>query len=564
MSYDSKIVLLFLVFFVSSAHAKETALSQPVHTFGLLVGSNLPGKNQTPLRFAHQDADRVRQVLSEIGDFDEENTTVLTDPDAETLRQTLDRTAALIAHYHARNEQTRFLFYYSGHARAHALSLGADEVPLEEVRQVLESLPATIKIVILDACQTGAFSRIKGADPAADFSHNSVETLNTTGMAVLASSTASELSQESDLLEGSFFTHHLVVGLRGAADRDQNGQVTLHEAYQYAYNQTLVATAGTAVGEQHVTLETELKGKGEMVLTKPANATARLLFPAELNAELLVNRADDQTILAEAHKAAGLEMGLAFPPDDYEVLVKEKEAVRRCPVTLADNQIVTLNVRHCVVLEKTSVAVKHTEPRDGMSRTSKDKFKWRPILELMAGGLVAYEDDAFLNRLETLEYRHKKSGARIQLYYEALVGVHFNRYLSLGAFYSALDHASKDEYIDYSGDASYGWRAHRFGIKVRGQYPFLQDHLIPFVQFGVGPTVAQGTHTFYQITNNEEGETHWGYALSGGVGLIGMLYRSLGLLFQLEYIYAPTISNLYDEYHNSGGLALVGGARITL
>ena len=63
---------------------------------------------------------------------------------------------------------------------------------------------------------------------------------------VLASSTASELSQESEALRASYFTHHLLSGLRGAADADRDGRVTLSEAYRYAYNRTLVATAATA------------------------------------------------------------------------------------------------------------------------------------------------------------------------------------------------------------------------------------------------------------------------------------------------------------------------------
>ncbi|MDJ0764516.1 MAG: hypothetical protein QNJ97_16180 [Myxococcota bacterium] len=52
-----------------------------------------------------------------------------------------------------------------------------------------------------------------------------------------------------------------MVGLRGAADNNQDGRVTLAEVYQYAYNNTLVDTSGTRVGKQHVTLENQLRGK---------------------------------------------------------------------------------------------------------------------------------------------------------------------------------------------------------------------------------------------------------------------------------------------------------------
>jgi hypothetical protein len=64
--------------------------------------------------------------------------------------------------------------------------------------------------VVLDACQSGAFSGVKGASAAGDFSISSVRDLHSSGVAVMASSTGSELSQESSELKSSYFTHHLL------------------------------------------------------------------------------------------------------------------------------------------------------------------------------------------------------------------------------------------------------------------------------------------------------------------------------------------------------------------
>ena len=41
------------------------------------------------------------------------------------------------------------------------------------------------------------------------------------------------------VLGGSLFTHHLLSAMRGASDSDGDGQVTLFEAYSYAYERTL-------------------------------------------------------------------------------------------------------------------------------------------------------------------------------------------------------------------------------------------------------------------------------------------------------------------------------------
>src|SRR5205807_694263 len=166
-----------------------------------------------------------------------------------------------------------------GSARAdYAIVIGSNaggpgQTELRYAEDDARKVGATLTVVVLDACQSGAFSRIKGAQPAADFSYSSRQHLDASGVAVLASSSGSELSQESEQLRGSFFTHHLLVGLRGAGDANGDGQVSIDEAYRYAYHQTLMATAETAVGGQHVTFEVDLKGHGDVALTFPRAAT---------------------------------------------------------------------------------------------------------------------------------------------------------------------------------------------------------------------------------------------------------------------------------------------------
>jgi hypothetical protein len=223
-------------------------------------------------------------------------------------------------------------FYYSGHARATAIDLGPEALPLAELRQKLFSANATLTVVVLDACQSGAFSRVKGAQPTADFSFNSRQQLDSKGVAVLASSTGSELSQESEQLKSSYFTHHLLVGMRGAGDANNDGQVSVDEAYRYAYHQTLLATSVTAVGGQHVTLEVDLKGHGEVALSYPKAATASIELPAALEGKAMVMNRRAKTVVAETHKAKGKAVRIAVAPGDYEVTVRQGDRVLRCGV----------------------------------------------------------------------------------------------------------------------------------------------------------------------------------------------------------------------------------------
>ena len=252
-------VLLCLACLASTAYADE-----PIATYAIVVGSNAGGPGQTDLHYAEDDARRVGALLVELGGYKAEQVDIVVHPTPDKLRARINALADKLNVDLAAGRQSRVFFYYSGHARATALDLGAQELLLTELRQRLFQLPSKLTVVVLDACQSGAFSRVKGAAPAADFSFNSRQQLDATGVAVLASSSGSELSQESEQLKSSYFTHHLLVGMRGASDGNKDGLVTIDEAYRYAYHQTLLATAETAAGGQHVSLEVDLKGHGEV------------------------------------------------------------------------------------------------------------------------------------------------------------------------------------------------------------------------------------------------------------------------------------------------------------
>src|SRR5215470_11878013 len=193
---------------LAPAAARGAPAEPDLAVYALVVGSNAAGAGQTALHYAEDDARRVAATLVELGGYPPEAIDVVLHPTPAALRDHLDQLTARVAAARATGRAARVVFYYSGHARATALDLGAEELALGELRQRLFAVPATLTVVVLDACQSGAFSRIKGAQPAADFSFNSRQRLDASGIAVLASSSGSELSQESEQLRSSYFTHH--------------------------------------------------------------------------------------------------------------------------------------------------------------------------------------------------------------------------------------------------------------------------------------------------------------------------------------------------------------------
>ena len=129
----------------------------------------------------------------------------------------------------------------------------------------VDDIPADVRIAILDSCSSGVLTRGKGGTRRAPFLMDT--SVDVQGHAFLTSSSEDEVAQESEGLGGSFFTHYLTSGMRGAADASGDGKVTLNEAYQFAFHETLGGTVDTRGGAQHPAYDIQLSGTGDVVMT---------------------------------------------------------------------------------------------------------------------------------------------------------------------------------------------------------------------------------------------------------------------------------------------------------
>ena len=217
-----------------------------VQRFAVVIGNDRGQADDAELRYAASDADKVARVLRDLGGVQPANLVVLRNEDASTARSTLitfnDRIRAAQA---SPATQTMLFVYYSGHADAQALRLGASRFELDELTRLVRGSAATFRLLIVDACRSGTITRVKGGHIVAPFALNAEPRLPGEGMAFLTASSANEDAQESDELGGSFFTHAFVSGLLGAADSNHDGAVTLEEAYRHAYESTLRSTSRT-------------------------------------------------------------------------------------------------------------------------------------------------------------------------------------------------------------------------------------------------------------------------------------------------------------------------------
>jgi hypothetical protein len=288
---------LTVLFIVSSASIAQARVVR----FSIVVGNNTGSAGDGKLRYAESDAQRVHDTLRQLGGFEAKDTVLLLSTSADEVRRTLIAINDRIRAEATGDTQAVLVFYYSGHADAQALHLGGSLLALPELVQLVRGSSATFRLLVLDACQSGAVTRRKGGHKTAAFALPEEPSLPGEGVALLTASSADEDAQESDTLQGSFFTHALVSGLLGAADGDRDGSVVLEEAYRYAYDATLRSTSRTAAGTQHPSFSYDLHGQGDLVLTRPGlHDSQRGFLQLPRGASYLVLRdSADGTVVAE-------------------------------------------------------------------------------------------------------------------------------------------------------------------------------------------------------------------------------------------------------------------------
>jgi hypothetical protein len=320
----------------------DAAAQSPVQRFTLIIGANLGGADRPRLQYAITDAERVARVMVELGGVDPANEIVLRQPRLSELVEALGRLQRRVtdARRMAGGGRIEVLLYYSGHADEQGLLLGDDRYSYRTLRDRLDEIPADVRIAVLDACASGAFTRIKSGKPRPAFLVDESSAMR--GHAFLTSSAATEAAQESDRIRASYFTHYLVSGFRGAADLSGDGRVTLNEAYQFAFTETLGRTVDTKGGAQHPSYDISLSGTGDVVMTDLRQTTATLVLTEELDGRFFVRNARNELVV-ELYKPRGRRVELGVEPGAYEVRLEIQKRTLMAKTDLAVGGTVALD-----------------------------------------------------------------------------------------------------------------------------------------------------------------------------------------------------------------------------
>ncbi len=321
---------------LGAAKAKAQPDDTPsLRRFALVASSNNGGPERVALRFANSDAQSLARVLATLGGVQGRDVLLVQEATRSGLQSAFAQVKKEIAAEQRAKVRRELFVYYSGHSDEDGLLLGGERVGYQELRRWIDESGADVRIVVLDSCASGALIRQKGGVRRQAFLSDA--STQARGHAFLTASSADEAAQESDRIGAAFFTHYLISGMRGAADANRDRRVTLNEAYQFAYNETLHRTETSRVGAQHPAYDFQLAGTGDLVVTDLHSSGARLVLSRDLFGRIYVRDTNDH-LLAELRKEPGYPVELGLEAGVYRVVVDADGRIYESRATLAENR----------------------------------------------------------------------------------------------------------------------------------------------------------------------------------------------------------------------------------
>ncbi len=339
----------------ADAEAVEKAY-QP-RRFALLVGiDQVEDDRWRPLRFARKDAQDFAAALRDEKRGAFTKVRVLSTRE-ETSRDALARAVAELAKEASRPDDIVVL-YLSAHGtlardergalKRYLVTSDADfrrvaetALPVEALTSALDGAGSRRRVMVLATCHSGGGKSLLPKDVEAELAslkaagfERPLEAASRAAV-VLSAADWGEAAREDETLQNDVYTHFLVEGLGGGADRNGDGAVTATEAHDYARRRTWVFSQG----RQRPSAEILEVGADPIVL---AGAIERAGRP-ELYS--YAPRLDGFTLKVDGEERVELPGGAAVAPGQHAV-----ELTKGGAVLLADT--LSLGVGERIDLEK--------------------------------------------------------------------------------------------------------------------------------------------------------------------------------------------------------------------
>jgi hypothetical protein len=250
---------------------------KPGETWAVIIGINKYA-NFLPLKYAVDDAREFYRYLVEVNKVSKDKIWLILDEEA-----TLDKIRSILGTRLRRSagKEDTVIIYWAGHGAIESDSTSVDgdglekyilphnadlkdlytsAMPMVEIARIFQRISSERLVFITDTCYSGATGgrTVPVLGVRTNISGAFLERISQgRGRVVLTASDANEVTVESDDLRHGVFTYYLLEGLRGKADLDGNGIITVDEVYRYVSIKVPQATGQV----QHPVRKGEMMGE---------------------------------------------------------------------------------------------------------------------------------------------------------------------------------------------------------------------------------------------------------------------------------------------------------------
>ncbi len=263
---------LFLVAWVSAN------ISSPIERYAIVIGNNRGLPKERPLKYAAKDAAEMARALIRGQAFEDDRVYCLQNQPLENIRNSISELRGRLFEIKKTGKKTLVMVYFSGHGSKGGLHIEGRLWNREDFVAAFDEIQGDLKILILDACESGDFLRSKGMKLIDERIIEQEDLLGTHGRILLSASAKGEAAQESEDYRGAVFTHHLLNGIRGLADYDQDGQIRLLEAFDYAQTATRKENNFGESAMQSPSFDFDVVGENDPVLARMEKKDVQVQF----------------------------------------------------------------------------------------------------------------------------------------------------------------------------------------------------------------------------------------------------------------------------------------------
>lgn len=334
-SQFKKTLLFFLTLFAITLHADMVRI-------GLFVGNNQGLATDRPLKYARRDAKEMAQIFARMGGIEKDRVYLLEEPSMDVLNANLREIKGRMKELVNKNHKVLFLFYYSGHGSESALHIAGKRWERKQIHEVLDSIPADFKLAMIDACESGGLLRQKGALVITTPKIEATHSIEHKGLVILSSSSRVEQAQESQSYQGAVFSHHVLTGLRGAADFNNDDQVSLWETFQYAASATRSERIYGNQNAQNPGFDADMVGEDDFALTSLHREGAKVVFSNFSSMPIDVYEQNQSALIGRIFLNGREEVRLDLPAKSYIFAYRQGNRTFAAPVNLQWRQLVKL------------------------------------------------------------------------------------------------------------------------------------------------------------------------------------------------------------------------------